>query len=41
MDMNQVSCALCDTVITNENNTEEHVIPNAIGGKKKGQRIHM
>lgn len=35
MDMNQVSCALCDTVITNENNAEEHVIPNAIGGKKK------
>lgn len=28
-------CALCDVEITLENNTKEHVIPNAIGGRKK------
>lgn len=28
-------CALCDVVITAENDSKEHVIPNAIGGRKK------
>lgn len=28
-------CALCDTEITIDNDTREHVIPNAIGGRKK------
>ncbi len=28
-------CALCDTEITRNNDTKEHVIPNAIGGRKK------
>ena len=28
-------CALCDVLITKENNSREHIIPNAIGGKKK------
>lgn len=28
-------CALCDVVITAENDSRKHVIPNAIGGRKK------
>lgn len=28
-------CALCDVEITKDNNTKEHIIPNAIGGRKK------
>lgn len=28
-------CALCDIEITQENDTKEHIIPNAIGGRKK------
>ena len=28
-------CALCDTKITKNNDTREHLIPNAIGGRKK------
>lgn len=28
-------CALCDTAITADNDSKEHVIPNAIGGRKK------
>lgn len=28
-------CALCEIVITQDNDTKEHIIPNAIGGKKK------
>ena len=28
-------CALCGVLITEENNSKEHIIPNAIGGKKK------
>jgi len=28
-------CALCDDDLTHENETLEHVIPNAIGGRKK------
>ena len=28
-------CALCDAEITKNNYTREHVIPNAIGGRKK------
>lgn len=28
-------CALCDVVITEDNDTKEHLIPNAIGGRKK------
>lgn len=33
--MNQPNCALCDISITIENDTKEHIIPNAIGGRKK------
>lgn len=33
--MKSNECALCDTTITEANNTKEHVIPNAIGGRKK------
>ncbi len=33
--MNQPNCALCDIIITDENDTKEHIIPNAIGGRKK------
>jgi|26BtaG_2_1085354.scaffolds.fasta_scaffold13930_2 hypothetical protein len=33
--MTSSKCALCDTVINQENNTKEHIIPNAIGGRKK------
>jgi hypothetical protein len=29
-----MNCALCDTPITEQNNTKEHLIPNSIGGKK-------
>lgn len=29
------NCALCNVLITKENNSKEHIIPNAIGGKKK------
>ena len=28
-------CALCQTLLTGDNNTREHVIPNALGGRKK------
>ena len=28
-------CALCQTLLTRDNNTREHVIPNALGGRKK------
>lgn len=28
-------CALCDVVITHDNDTKEHIIPNSIGGRKK------
>ncbi|MDH0306665.1 HNH endonuclease [Aeromonas caviae] len=28
-------CALCDVEITEKNDTKEHLIPNAIGGRKK------
>lgn len=28
-------CMLCDVKIDNENNTAEHVIPNALGGRLK------
>lgn len=33
--MSEFKCALCSTQITEENNTNEHIIPNSIGGKKK------
>lgn len=29
------NCALCDSPISRENDSEEHIIPNAIGGRKK------
>lgn len=29
------NCALCDDMITQDNDTKEHIIPNAIGGRKK------
>lgn len=28
-------CCLCDTEITDENDTKEHLIPNALGGRRK------
>ena len=28
-------CALCETTITAENDSEEHLIPNALGGRRK------
>lgn len=33
--MTSAKCALCDVEITKENDTKEHLIPNAIGGRKK------
>lgn len=33
--MQQKQCALCSVPLTNENKTAEHIIPNAIGGRKK------
>ena len=33
--MSEFKCALCLTQITEENNTNEHIIPNSIGGRKK------
>lgn len=33
MDINK--CALCDLELTSDNNSSEHIIPNAIGGRKK------
>ncbi len=30
-------CTLCSCSLTADNNTEEHIIPNAIGGRKKVQ----
>jgi len=33
--MNSNECALCETPITDANDTKEHVIPNSIGGRKK------
>ena len=32
--MNSQKCALCDVEITDTNDTKEHLIPNAIGGRK-------
>ncbi|BDM65098.1 hypothetical protein NFHSH190041_25500 [Shewanella sp. NFH-SH190041] len=29
------NCALCGQLITQDNDTKEHIIPNAIGGRKK------
>ena len=28
-------CTLCDCILTEANSTEEHIIPNAIGGRRK------
>ena len=33
--MTSPKCALCDETITSQNDTKEHLIPNAIGGRKK------
>lgn len=33
--MKLTKCALCSIVITDQNNTREHIIPNAIGGRRK------
>lgn len=33
--MSAKKCALCDSLITNKNDSNEHLIPNAIGGRKK------
>ena len=33
--MSLTRCALCDGEITEQNDSEEHVIPNSIGGRKK------
>jgi hypothetical protein len=33
--MTSPQCALCDVIITEANDTKEHLIPNAIGGRKK------
>lgn len=30
-----LKCALCDVEITKDNDTKEHIIPNAIGGRRK------
>ena len=32
--LKQAECVLCDVVINRENDSNEHIIPNAIGGKK-------
>jgi len=37
--MNSSKCALCDVEITDTNDTKEHLIPNAIGGRKKIKRF--
>jgi HNH endonuclease len=29
------ACALCETTITAENDSDEHLIPNALGGRRK------
>lgn len=33
--MSSSECALCNVIITSANDTREHIIPNAIGGRKK------
>ena len=33
--MQYMLCALCDTIIDQKNDSREHIIPNAIGGRKK------
>ncbi|WP_093554400.1 HNH endonuclease [Pseudoduganella namucuonensis] len=33
--MNSRKCALCASVLSGTNRTKEHIIPNAIGGRKK------
>ena len=33
--MSLAQCALCNIEITEQNDSEEHIIPNAIGGRKK------
>ena len=30
----ELTCALCNSVLTENNKTEEHIIPNAIGGRR-------
>jgi len=33
--MNGINCAICDVSINADNDTKEHLIPNAVGGRKK------
>lgn len=37
--MSPTLCALCDSAITAQNDSREHIIPNAIGGRKKIRRF--
>lgn len=37
--MTLTRCALCNDVITNKNDSKEHVIPNAIGGRLKVSKV--
>ncbi|MED4129465.1 HNH endonuclease [Shouchella miscanthi] len=32
-----MQCYVCDTVLTRENESEEHILLNAIGGKLKSK----
>lgn len=32
-------CALCDVLLTSENNSAEHLIPNGIGGQKRVRNV--
>ena len=32
--MRQTKCVLCDVVITQDNDSKEHIIPNSLGGQK-------
>src|ERR1700733_315962 len=37
--MNQFHCALCNVVLTPENNSREHLLPNGIGGQKTVRNV--
>ncbi|MEI8647094.1 HNH endonuclease [Paraglaciecola sp. Hal342] len=39
--MSLPECVLCDVKISKDNDTREHLIPNAIGGRKKLEALFV
>ncbi|MDK9776574.1 hypothetical protein KIV41_08325 [Vibrio sp. D401a] len=36
-----MECFLCDKAINKDNDSNEHIFLNCIGGKKKGSWVHL